>query len=365
MPILVTRSSMPPWEEYVAEIKSVFESRYLTNLGPVHQKFQQQLEEYLGVPHVSLFTNGHLALENAIQALGLRDTGGEVITTPFTFVSTVNAIVRNGLTPVFCDIREEDYTLDPEKLERLITDRTVAILPVHVYGNVCQVEHIQEIADRHGLKVIYDAAHAFGVTCGGTGVANFGDAAVFSFHATKVFHTVEGGAVAFRDPKYREKLDELKNFGLHGEDVPEAGGNAKMDEFRAAMGVCNLRRINECIARRGEAAARYWERLGGVPGLRLNRGRADATENFAYFPVLFDPAVFGKSRDEVAESLAAHDIYARKYFYPAVNEMSFYRDRFPGETPVARRISEQVLCLPLFEELTRDDVDRICDIILN
>lgn len=365
MPIFVTRSSMPLWEDYINEIRPAFENRYLTNLGPVHQKLQRQLEEYLAVPHISLFTNGHLALENAIQALGLRDSGGEVITTPFTFVSTVNAIVRSGLTPVFCDIREEDYTLDPEKMEALISEKTVAVLPVHVYGNVCQAERIQEIADRHGLKVIYDAAHAFGVTCGGTGVANFGDASMFSFHATKVFHTVEGGAVAFRNADYVKKLDELKNFGLQGEDVPEAGGNAKMDEFRAAMGVCNLRRIEECIARRGEAAARYRERLSGVPGLRLNRGRKDATENFAYFPVLFDPETFGKSRDQVASELAAHDIFARKYFYPAVNEMSCYRTRFPGETPVAHRVSEQVLCLPMFEELGIQDVDRICAIVLN
>ncbi len=216
MSILVTRSSMPSLEEYVEEIKPLFESRWLTNMGPVYKKFQRQLMEYLDVPELSLFVNGHMALEMAIHALGLKETGGEIITTPFTFVSTTHAITRNGLTPVFCDIKLDDYTIDAEKIEDLITDKTVAIIPVHVYGNLCDVEAIQKIADNYNLKVIYDAAHAFGVTYKGVGVGNFGDASMFSFHATKVFNTIEGGGVAFKDKSYCMKLHELKNFGIHG-----------------------------------------------------------------------------------------------------------------------------------------------------
>lgn len=365
MSIQVTRSSMPSLEEYIEEIRPIFESRWLTNMGPVHEKFRGQLKEYLGVPEISLFVNGHLALEIAIHALGLRIPGGEVITTPFTFVSTTHAIVRNGLKPVFCDIKPDDYTIDPEKIEALITDRTVAIIPVHVYGRLCDVDAIQAIADRHHLKVIYDAAHAFGVTYNGIGAGNFGDASMFSFHATKVFNTIEGGAIAFREVQYFKKLRELKNFGLHGrEDVTEIAGNAKMDEFRAAMGICNLRRVNECIAARALAAKRYDERLGGVEGIRLCTIQKDVAPNHAYYPVYFDEKVFGKSRDEVFAQLAANDIFARKYFYPAVNEMTCYRADYPQDTPVAHDVSARILTLPMYEGLSAEDVDRICDIVL-
>lgn len=267
MSIMVTKSSMPTLEEYVKEIEPIFESRHLTNMGPVYKKFQRQLIEYLGVEYLSLFVNGHMALEMVLQAMGLKEKGGEVITTPFTFVSTTHAIRRNGLVPVFCDIREDDYTLDPEKVEALITEKTVAILPVHVYGNICDVEAIEKIAKKHNLKVIYDAAHAFGVTYKGIGIGNFGDASMFSFHATKVFNTVEGGAIAFHNEKYRTPLHELKNFGIHGPEKIEAvGGNAKMDEFRAAMGICNLRHIDECISKRAAVYEKYRERLQNVPG---------------------------------------------------------------------------------------------------
>lgn len=365
MSILVTRSSMPSVEEYVEEIKPIFESHWMTNMGPIYKKFQHQLIDYLQVPELSLFVNGHMALEMAIHALGLKETGGEVITTPFTFVSTTHAIVRNGLVPVFCDIKPDDYTIDPEKIEALITDRTAAILPVHVYGNLCDVEKIQEIADRHGLKVIYDAAHAFGVTYKEIGVGNFGDASMFSFHATKVFNTIEGGAVAFKDKKYCERLHELKNFGIHGpEDVITVGGNAKLDEFRAAMGICNLKRMDECISKRARAAERYNERLGNVPGIRLNQKKEDVTENYAYYPVYFDEAVFGKSRDDVFRELREHDIFSRKYFYPAINEMSCYKEDYEQNTPVAHDVSTHILTLPMYEELTLEDVDRICDIVL-
>lgn len=365
MSILVTRSSMPKMEDFIEEIKPIFESHWLTNMGPVYKRFQHQLIDYLEVPELSLFVNGHMALEMAIHALGLRREGGEVITTPFTFVSTTHAIVRNGLKPVFCDIRPEDYTMNPEKIEELITDKTVAIIPVHVYGNLCDVESIEKIAKKHHLKVIYDAAHAFGVTYKGVGVGNFGDASMFSFHATKVFNTIEGGAVAFHDRSFCEKLHELKNFGIHGEDdVMAIGGNAKLDEFRAAMGICNLARMDECILKRTKIAERYNEHLGNTKGIKLCMTQKDVKPNYAYYPVYFDETMFGKSRDEVFEQLKKNDIFARKYFYPAVNELACYKNNDYAETPVAHDVSLHILTLPMYEELSLEDVDRICDVIL-
>ncbi len=365
MSILVTRSSMPDIEEYMDEIKPIFESRWMTNMGPVYKKFQKQLIDYLQVPEMSLFVNGHMALEMAIDAFGLKEKGGEVITTPFTFVSTTHAIIRNNLKPVFCDIKSDDFTMDPEKIESLITNKTVAIIPVHVYGNICDVEAIQEIADRHNLKVIYDAAHAFGVKYKGIGIGNFGDASMFSFHATKVFNSIEGGAVAFKEKKYKVPLHELKNFGIHENgDTSAVGGNAKLDEFRSAMGICNLRRVEEYIKARAEVVERYDERLEGVEGLRLIKPYKSSTQNHAYYPVYFDEKVFGKSRDQVCDELKKNDIIARKYFYPAINEMSCYRGKFEMETPVAHDAATHVLTLPLYEGLALSDVDRICKILL-
>ena len=365
MSIFVTQSSMPPFEEYVEEIKPIFERRHLTNMGPVYEKLRQQLIDYLEVPQLSMFVNGHMALELAVQALGLRGNGGEVITTPFTFISTTNAIVRNGLKPVFCDIKADDYTIDPEKIESLITEETKAIMPVHVYGNVCDVDAIQKIADKYGLKVIYDAAHAFGIKYRNVGIANYGDASMFSFHATKVFHTIEGGAIAFKDESYSLPMKELMNYGLRGEDVLDFGCNAKMDEFRAAMGICNLRRIDESIRARATAAKEYDERLGNVKGIRLPPTQSGATKNYAYYPVFIDKDKFGKSRDEVFEQLKAEDIFARKYFYPAINDMSCYKGKFVGETPIARSTAAGIMCLPLYENLAIEDVDRICNIIFS
>lgn len=366
MDIQVTRSSMPDLEEYVEEIKPIFESRRLTNMGPVYKKFQHQLIDYLKVPYLSLFTNGHTALETAIQALGLRKEGGEVITTPFTFVSTTHAIVRNGLKPIFADIKYDDYTLDPDKIEDLITDKTVAIIPVHVYGNICGVERIEEIAKKHNLKVIYDGAHAFGVTYKGVGVGNFGNATMFSFHATKCFHCVEGGAIAFHEAQYREKLHSLKNFGIHGpEDVIDVGGNAKLDEFRAAMGICNMRRIDTCIEKRKKVYEKYCERLKGVEGLKICEIQPEVKPNYAYFPVYFDKQKFGKSRDEIFTMLRNNGIYTRKYFYPAVNDMQCYKEMYKDSyTPIARDVSLNILALPMYEELELSDVDRICNLIL-
>ncbi len=364
MPINVTRSSMPSFDEYCEEIKKLWDSRWLTNMGAKHKEFQAALEAYLGVPHVNLFTNGHLALENALAALELPK-GAEVITTPFTFASTTHAITRSGLVPVFCDVNEKDFTIDTDKLEALITPKTAAIVPVHVYGNLCNVEAIREIAQRHGLKVVYDAAHAFGVTYKGQSAASFGDAAMFSFHATKVFHSIEGGAVCFSDDALEGKLNALKNFGQAGEDCIYAGGNAKMNEFQAAMGLCNLRHLDGEIAKRKKAADRYCERLFDVPGIRLRTEQADVKSNYAYFPVIFDG--YRYNRDEVMAKLGEQGIGARKYFYPLTNSFSCYKDLPTAgaeKTPVAQYYSQRVLTLPLFADLTEADVDRICDIIL-
>jgi len=360
--ILVTRSSMPPAEEYINEIRDLWDSHWLTNNGSKHKRFEAELCRYLGVPYLTLFTNGHLALESAISAMNLS---GEVITTPFTFASTTQAIVRNGLEPVFCDINPDDCTIDPEKIESLITEKTSAILPVHVYGNICRVREIDTIAQRYGLKVIYDAAHAFGVSVDGKNAAEFGDASMFSFHATKVFHTIEGGAVAYRDPALAEKFYSLKNFGINEEgDVVLAGGNAKMSEFQAAMGLCNLRHLKDEIGKRRLAAERYDERLGGVKGLRIFKTSKGVTSNYAYYPVLFEG--YRYDRDEVSRRLKAEGIFSRKYFYPLTSRFPCYRTKYEKyDTPVAQYITDRVLTLPLYADLSLNDVDRICDIILN
>lgn len=350
--INVTRSFMPPMEEYMAELSPVWESRWLTNNGQLHQKFEAALRDYLHSPNVTLFTNGHLALEGVLQALELR---GEVITTPFTFASTTHAIARSGLTPIFCDIEDTFYTLDPEKLEALITPRTSAIVPVHVYGNLCDHEAIQRIADRHGLKVIYDAAHAFGVP----GAAGLGDASMFSFHATKVFHSVEGGCVTCADPELKQRMERLKNFGIAGESIPDIGGNAKMSEFHAAMGICNLRYVDRCIEARRAVVERYRENLTGLPGLKLCPEQPGIRSNCAYFPVLFTGDF---TRDMAADKLAAKGIFARKYFYPLLNDCASYGFR-ASETPIARDVAAKVLTLPLYPELALEDVDRICGIL--
>lgn len=362
--IPVTRSSMPSYEEYCEEIRELWDSRWLTNNGKKHEELRAALTDYLDAACVELFTNGHMAIELGLQALELGE--GEVITTPFTFASTTQAIVRCGLTPVFCDIDPETFTLDPAKIEALITPRTRAIVPVHVYGNVCDVEEIQKIADRHDLKVLYDAAHTFGVRYKGRGVGCFGDISCFSFHATKVYHTIEGGAACFRDEEIGKKLARLKNFGIASqEEISDIGPNAKMNEFCAAMGLCNLRHVEKEIEKRGRAVARYRERLEGVAGIQLNPIQQNVTPNHAYFPVVFDEAVFGSGRDAVFETLAEHGIGARKYFYPLTNTFDCYHGRFdPAATPVALDISHRVLTLPLYADMDTDTVDRICDVIL-
>lgn len=362
--ILVTCSSMPTYEEYCDEIKELWDSHWLTNMGVKHKQLQAELEQRLGVPHVTLYTNGHLALENAIAALNLTK-GGEVITTPFTFASTTHAIVRCGLVPVFCDVNDTDYTMDTDKLEALITDKTAAIVPVHVYGNLCDVEAIGRIAKKHGLKVVYDAAHAFAVKYKGVSSACFGDISMFSFHATKVFNTIEGGALCYGGDSMAEKLDDLKNFGLRGEEGRFIAGNAKMSEFQAAMGICNLRHLDEEIAKRKKAVERYRERLSGVAGIKLSAVQEHVESNYAYFPVVFDG--YRYSRDEIFEKLQQQGITARKYFYPLTNSFDCYQDLPTAgveKTPVAQYLALRVLTLPLYADLGLEDVDRICDIIL-
>jgi dTDP-4-amino-4,6-dideoxygalactose transaminase len=354
---------MPSFEEFVAEIRPLWDTRWLSNRGALHRRLESELGTRFQTSNIALFSNGHLALEAIIEAFELT---GEVITTPFTFASTSHALVRKGLTPVFADIREEDFTLDPASIEALITPRTTAILPVHVYGNLCDVDEIQRIADQHGLKVIYDAAHSFGVTRNGRSSAMFGDASMFSFHATKVFHTIEGGAAVVKDPQLVERLYELQNFGITGpESISTVGGNAKLNELAAAMGLCNLRMLDDEIARRKTAYDTYRDRLDGVAGLYIPSIGEGVVHNYPYLPVQINPKRFGANRDEVFAALAVNGVGARKYFAPLVSEFDAYEGRFdPADTPIALRISREILALPLYANLSVEDVNYICDALL-
>lgn len=360
--IFVTQPSMPSLDEYIDEIKDIWKSHWLTNMGIKHQTFQRDLEQYLGVPNIELVTNGHMALELSLQAMKLS---GEVITTPFTFVSTTHAIVRNGLKPVFCDINEDDYTIDVDKIEQLITEKTSAILPVHVYGNVCDVETIDKLAQKYGLKVLYDAAHAFGVKYKNIGVGNFGDASCFSFHATKVFNSIEGGAISHHDKNFGLDLYRLKNFGIRGsEEVDAVGANAKMNEFCAAMGICNLRHISDDINKRKNLFNKYKENLKKVKGIRLPKTQQNVEHNYSYFPIIVDEKLLGITRDGLYMKLYSHGIYARKYFYPLTSDFDCYVKVYRNNsTPVAKYISDRVLTLPIYSDLNESDVDLICNFI--
>ncbi len=374
--ILVTHSSMPPLDEYVEEIKEMWETHWLTNMGVKHMQLEKNLAEYLGISkdNIALFVNGHLALECIIEALGLgkeKNQRGEykdeVITTPFTFASTTHAIVRKNLKPIFCDIRPDNFTIDPAKLEALITDKTCAIIPVHVYGNLCDTENIQKVADQYGLKVIYDAAHAFAVEKDGKSSASFGDASMYSFHATKVFHTIEGGAVCFKDSALKPRLNEWKNFGITGPETTEfVGGNAKMNEFVAAMGICNLRHLDAEIDKRRKADQEYRRRLTGVSGIQLDMPQDGVKHNYAYFPIVVDETVAGCSRDDIFKALDEHGIGARKYFYPLTSMYHCYEGMFDSsKTPVALAVSKRVLTLPIYADLGMEDVNLICDVVLS
>lgn len=360
--IMVTRAALPPIDEYIKEIKSIWDNHWLTNMGIKHNQLEKELKRFLGIPYISLFTNGHMALELLIQAMELS---GEVITTPFTFASTTHAIVRNGLIPVFCDIDPYQYTIDANKIESLITEKTSAILPVHVYGNICDVEKIDKIAKKHSLRVIYDAAHAFGVKYKERSIVEYGDASMLSFHATKIFNTIEGGGICFQKPELEKVLYRLKNFGIKNqEEVDGIGANAKMNEFQAAMGLCNLRHMEEQIRRREELVSHYRDRLKFVRGIRLTPLQRDVVHNYAYFPIYVEKEEYGCNRDELALQLETNGIYARKYFYPLTSKFSCYDGRLnPGMTPIAQIVSENILTLPIYADLKLEDVDMICDII--
>ena len=360
--ILVTKSTLPSIDEYTKELTDLWESRWLTNAGQKHKELTENLKNYLKAGEVELFANGHLALEIALQALELE---GEVITTPFTFISTTNAIVRNGLEPVFCDIDRERWTIDTDKLRKMITKKTSAILAVHVYGIPCAVEDIETIAKEYNLKVIYDAAHTFAANYKGKSMSAYGDISMYSFHATKVFHTVEGGALVFNDDTLSDKIRHLRDFGLcpGGEEADEVGMNAKLSEFHAAMGLCNLRHIEDTVAKRKAASERYDSHLRGISGIEIFPEIEGLNRNYAYYPVVF----IGKyNRDTVLEKLSKYDIAARKYFYPLTNKFSSFKGKYDHfNTPVAEFVSDNVLCLPLYSDLDLQDVDRICDIILH
>ena len=358
--INVTKSSMPSYEEYCQEIKSIWDTTHLTNMGPIHNKLKEQLKDYLKVQNIELFVNGHLALCCVLKALNVT---GEIITTPFTFASTTNAVVQAGCTPVYCDVKP-DYTIDETQIESLITEKTSAILGVHVYGNVCNVHAIQKIADKYGLKVIYDAAHAFGVEYDGKGIGDYGDASMFSFHATKVFHTIEGGGITFKDADLAAKLNKERNFGIDGEKLVNFGTNAKMNEFQAAMGICNLRHIDEELSKRKAVYERYVEKLSEVKGISLLPEQNGLKRNWAYFPILVKEE-FGKTREEIIGELGRNGIYARKYFYPLVSENEAFCAEYSSLTPKAYAYSRNVLCLPMYADLSIKEVDVICQIIKN
>jgi dTDP-4-amino-4,6-dideoxygalactose transaminase len=362
-PIYVTQPYLPPLEEFLPYLEQIWKSKWLTNNGPFHQQLEQALCEYLGIEHISLFTNGTIALITALQALNIS---GEVITTPFSFVATAHSLLWNGIKPVFVDIDPYSFNLDPEKIAAAITPQTTAILPVHVYGNPCNVEKIQKIADKHGLKVIYDAAHAFGVNDKGGSLLQHGDMSILSFHATKVFNTFEGGAIVCRDTKTKKRIDDLKNFGFAGEVTVLAPGiNGKMNEVQSAFGLLQLKHIAKAISRRQEIDTQYREQLSSIPGIICPPLSADTTHNYSYFVILVEKE-YPLLRDELNDRLRQHGIYARRYFYPLISEFPMYRD-LPSSAQFnllsATKAADHVLCLPIYPALENESITRIVSII--
>lgn len=362
--ILVTQPVLPPLEEFIPMLEDIWESKWLTNNGMYHQEFEKALAKYLGVPYISIFSNGTLALITALQCLRIT---GEVITTPYSFVATTHALNWNGIKPVFCDIEPDYLNLDPSKIEAAITPKTTAIMPVHVYGNPCYVEKIEEIADNYGLKVIYDAAHAFGVKYKGQSVLNYGDLSILSFHATKVFNTIEGGAIVCHDAKTKKRIDNLKNFGFAGETTVVAPGiNAKMNELQAAYGLLQLKTIDDCIEKRKSIADLYRENLKDITGLSFLNDMDETRHNYAYFTIFIDQKEFGHTRDEVYEELKKHNIFGRRYFFPLISQFPTYRG-LPSASAAnlaeAERITREVICLPIYPDLELDVVRLTSDII--
>lgn len=362
-PIYVTRPLMPPLEEFLPYLEEIWESRWLTNGGPFHQRFERELAEYLGVDHLALFANGTLALVTALQTLRIT---GEVITTPYSFVASAHALLWNAITPVFVDVDAGTCNLDPARIEEAITPRTTAIMPVHCYGTPCDTAAIQEVADIYGLRVVYDAAHAFGVARDGVGIVSHGDVSMLSFHATKVFNTLEGGALICRDARTKQRIDFLKNFGHAGETTVVAPGiNGKMNELQAAFGLLELKHIGQAVSRRGEIDSLYRECLDGVRGVRCLGWQPGTRRNFAYFPV-FIQRDYPLERDALNKLLRDNGIMSRRYFYPLIAEFPMYRG-LPSarlqNLPVAARLSAQVLCLPIYPDLEDASVMRICKLI--
>lgn len=362
--ITVTSPLLPSLDELNVYLKDIWQRKWITNNGHYHKELERALCEYLGVPYISLFTNGTLPLITALQALRIT---GEVITTPFSFVATTHALWWNGIKPVFVDIDPETCNLDPKKIEAAITPRTTAIMPVHVYGRPCDTAQIQEIADTYGLKVIYDAAHAFGVRVDGGSVLKAGDLSTLSFHATKVYNTIEGGALVMHDEQTKRRIDYLKNFGFAGETTVVAPGiNSKMDEVRAAYGLVNLRQVDRAIEGRRHVAEAYREGLRGVRGIRFMDDLPGVRHNYAYFPIFVDEKEYGMSRDELYFKMKEHNVLGRRYFYPLISTFSTYRgleSAHPDNLPVATRMAEQVICLPMYYGLTNNDIDRILSLI--
>lgn len=359
--ILVTSPLLPDLQDFNEYLRQIWDSKWLTNNGSFHQQFEKALAEYLGVEYISVFTNGTLPLITALQALGLKK--GEVITTPYSFVATTHSIWWNQLKPVFVDVEPTTGNIDPAKIEAAITEETVAIMPVHVYGQPCDNERIDAIAKRHNLKVIYDAAHAFGVRKDGKSILEWGDVSTLSFHATKVFGTIEGGALICHSAEMKHQIDNLKNFGFRGETVVEAPGiNGKMDEVRAAFGLLNLKQIDAAIEARHNVAMRYREVIDKIEGLSYLVEQSDIRYNYGYFPIFVDEARYGISRDALYEKLKANNIFGRRYFYPLISTFEPYKD-FPSAAlenlPIATKMAEQVLCLPMHHALSEEDVKRI------
>ena len=365
-PVFVTQPSLPPIEEFSELLAQIWENKILTNNGPFHQKFEKEISSYLGVKYISLFSNGTLALITALQALRIT---GEVITTPFSFVATTHSLWWNNIKPVFADIEPEYFNLDPEKVEAAITPQTTAIMPVHVYGNPCKLEAFQRIADTYGLKLIYDAAHAFGVKINGESLLNFGDLSILSFHATKVFNTIEGGAIICKDEKTKQRIDYLKNFGFADEVTVVAPGiNAKMNEIQAAYGLLQLKYVDKNIARRKTIADLYRLQLAGIPGISFHDDIQGVQHGYPYFPIFINSDKYGQTRDELYENLKSHNIYGRRYFFPLISQFPSYRGLLSSNEvnlPIATKAAEQVICLPIYPMLSENDQERIINTITN
>jgi dTDP-4-amino-4,6-dideoxygalactose transaminase len=362
-PIYVTQPYLPPLEEFIPYLQQIWDKKILTNGGPFHQQLEEALCKYLGVDHIALFTNGTIALVTALQALRIT---GEVITTPYSFVATSHSLLWNGIKPVFVDIDPNTLNLDPAKIEAAITPQTTAIMPVHVYGHPCDVAAIQKISDRYNLKVIYDAAHAFGVKCEGGSVLRHGDMSILSFHATKVFNTFEGGAIVCRDVKTKQHIDHLKNFGFVDQVTVTAPGiNGKMSEFNAALGLLQLKHMDAALARRQEIDAKYRDLLKGVKGLRCVHGVGEALANYAYFPILLDDD-YPISRDALYQKLGDNNIHVRRYFFPLISSFPMYRglpSAHRDNLPVATAAAQKVLCLPIYPDIDFEVVDEVCRLI--